>query len=101
MDGYEKHYLTAEMSKPAPEGIPNLLAEMQEGETPPDVPDEFSRLKIEEVQAAERIREREELRPLEPETEPITSAIWHMSDELSKLRAVVEALDRHLKNQKI
>jgi hypothetical protein len=86
MDGYEKHYLTAVMSKPAPAGIPDLLAEMQDY-VPPDVPDEFSALKIEEVQAADRIREREELRPLEPETEPVTSALWHMSDELAKLRA--------------
>jgi len=90
MDGYEKHYLTAAMSKPAPEGL-----ELDEVVFP-DVLDEFSAMKIEEVQAGDRIREREELRPVEPETEPVTTALWHISDELSKLRAAVDTLDQKL-----
>ena len=71
MKTYESHELTPEMAKPAPEGLIDPMTQYREMlETVPvePVPDDFSRMKIEEVQAEDRIREREELRPITPET---------------------------------
>ena len=61
MRTYEHHYLTEEMQKPFPESL-------QKGvELPPpvDVPDDFSAMKIAEIERLERIRQREEERPIE------------------------------------
>ena len=80
METYEKHILTAEQMKPAPKDIPDVMKDFREGITPVETPpDERSRITIEEVQRAERIREREEARPIE-ETSPAAAAFTPVSE---------------------
>ena len=67
MRTYEDHELTPEMTKTVPEEIPDPMAAMREILATLDpVPDERSKITIEEVERAERVREREAERPIEP-----------------------------------
>ena len=73
MIGYEKHEFSAEMAKPAPEGLLDPMAlyrEMLETHQPLErstEPDLYANQVIDQVLRARRIAEREEARPIEPE----------------------------------
>ena len=100
MRTYERHELAQGQLKPLPEGLPKTHVEIiAEGETPiVTPPDERSKLTIEQVEAAERIRAREEARPIEEEI-PALEHIATAVEELDKkpkftdeeLRAILQA----------
>ena len=71
MRTYENHYLTEEMQKPFTESARKAM----ELELPPpvDVPDDFSAMKIAEIERLERMRQREEERPIE---EPAPASVF-------------------------
>ena len=81
MIGYEKHELSAEMAKPAPEGLIDPMAiylemlALQQAAPREAGEDLYAAQVIDEVLRARRIAEREEARPVEPALPVATSRL--------------------------